>query len=293
MEPDSSVQLTFVLCDQGLNHIVKAAQADPAWHATDAYRSGAPLGVAVATPIYAPFLTAPINQSAATVEVPLRSRVLEAKQGGGSILHYEIDEDALAAALAREDVRVLLWCNPHNPTGRVWTRDEMRAVAQLCADNDVALLSDEVWADVILDEDATPFTGAAAMLAADEVGWRLAEAGLVVLASPSKAFNVAALDLALAVIPDVAARRRFTKAGADKAEIPPFGFAAAMACYADTTGEVEEWRQRLLAYLKANRDHVETRLLEQPLSGGRCLSMTRPEASYLTWMDCSKAIVDR
>lgn len=241
------------LLAQGLNHPIRAALSDPAWLESDACGRGEAMGVAVATPIYAPFLAAPANHlsGAELVEVPL------ARQPRGSGLwHYELDEAALTAALQRDSVRVLLWCNPHNPTGRVWTRDEMRTVAAACAAHDVALVSDEVWADLILDEAATPFTGAAAMLAEDEVGLGLAEAGLVVLTSPSKAFNIAALDLAVAMVPDPAWRRRFIRAGADKAEVPPFGFAAAEACYADDSGEVEAWRRRLVAYLKANRDHV-------------------------------------
>jgi len=212
----------------------------------------------VATPIYYPFIAAPGNQAnASLVEVPLLRRPLnDGTPNSDRIWRYEIDEQALESALQREDVRVLLWCNPHNPTGRVWTRDEMRVVARLCAENNVALLSDEVWADLVLDESATPFTGAAAMLAPDEVGEDLAKAGLVVLTSPSKTYNVAALDLAIAVIPDEKARRRFTAAGRDKAEVPPFGYAAALAIFEDSDGEVEMWRRRLVDYLRANRDQV-------------------------------------
>ncbi len=217
--------------------------------------------MAVATPIYAPFLAAPLNQrqgGAALVEVPLARQLLveEPHSGCGGVWRYELDVDALSAALRRDSVRVLLWCNPHNPTGRVWTRDEMRTVASLCAQHGVALVSDEVWADVILDEAATPFTGAAAMLADDEVGPALGEAGLVVLTSASKAYNVATLDLAVAVVPNDDWRRRIAAAGACKAEVPPFGFVAAEAIYADEDGEVEAWRRRLVAYLRANRDHV-------------------------------------
>lgn len=245
--------------------MVKAALADPEWQSHS--RRGERLGVAVATPIYYPFLSAPENHVGAELfTFPLARRPLnDGTPNSENIWRYEIDEEALRATLQRDNVRVLLWCNPHNPTGRVWTREEMRIVAQACVDHDVALLSDEVWADLILDEEATPFTGAAAILGEEEIGERLAETGLVILTSPSKTYNVAALDLAMAVIPNKDFRHRFTKVGADVAEVPPFGYAAALACYDDPSGEVESWRQRLVHYLKANRDQVQSRVEHQIL----------------------------
>ena len=116
---------------EGLNHAVRAALTHPRWENSSARTSGMPLGVAVATPIYAPFLKAPSNHpSARLIQVPL-ARCLD----GQGIWRYEIDEVALEAALSRPDVRLLMWCNPHNPTGRVWTYDEMLLVARLCNKN--------------------------------------------------------------------------------------------------------------------------------------------------------------
>ena len=99
--------------------------------------------VVVATPIYPPFLAAPTNCGRPLIEVPLACTPDLERDASGRLLRYGLDLPALGAALARPDVECLLWCNPHNPTGRVWTRAELRAVAELCVQHGVLLLSDE------------------------------------------------------------------------------------------------------------------------------------------------------
>ena len=179
----------------GLNHMVRAAAAmgrlDPASTA-----------VAVATPIYSPFLAAPVNNRAAVVEVPLAS-IIEEPHG----LRYGLDLEALDDALARPEVTCLLWCNPHNPTGRVWTRDELKQVAECCVRHNVFIQSDEVWGELVLEPEKTPFVGMASLI--DEVpGLR---ERLVVMTSTSKTYNVASTDCAVAAIPDESLRRAFAR----------------------------------------------------------------------------------
>ena len=100
-------------------------------------------------------------------------------------LRYGIDLDALDTALARPEVTSLLWCSPHNPTGRVWTRDELRAVAECCVRHEVFVMSDEVWGELVLEPELTPFVGMASLV--DEVpGLR---EKLVVVTSTSKTYN--------------------------------------------------------------------------------------------------------
>ena len=253
----------------GLNHVVRARAAMDG-------RAGA---VVSTTPIYAPFLMAPENCGAELIKVPL-AETLE-----GDVLRFELDLPALEEALRKPEAGVLLWCNPHNPTGRVWSKDELRAVAELCVRHDVTLLSDEVWGEMVLEPEKTPFVGMGSLM--DEVPGL--ESRLIVLTSPSKAFNVAASDIAIAAIPDPQLRRAFTRAGRDKAEVTPFGFAACEAAYTDP--DVELWRQRLVTYLRANRDHIEKTLIGTPGLPGPCsgyLRCTRPEASYLTWIDAKE-----
>ena len=136
-----------------LNHAVRACCA-----------YGADDAVVVATPIYPPFLSAVSNNGARLVRLPLA----EARDGGGGAgsLRYEIDWAATEAALRAPQTKLLLWCNPHNPTGRCWTPAELAHVARLCVAHGVLLCSDEVWGEVPLDPDATPFTSMLALLAA-------------------------------------------------------------------------------------------------------------------------------
>ena len=234
--------------------------------------------IASATPIYYRFLYVGECEDVDVLRVPLVAGKQDAN--GTYELRFEIDFEGLERALAHEDCGVLMWCNPHNPTGRVWTRAELIRVAQLCVKHDVVLLSDEVWADMVYDEVATPFTGMGALLQ-DVPG--LSER-LVVVSSPSKTYNVATCNVAYAAVVDPNLRREFLRAGRDKAETTPFGFAAALSAYTDPA--CAQWRLRLLAYLRSNRDHVHEVLMRE--AGPELLQLTRPEATYLTWIDVSR-----
>ena len=269
----------------GLNHAVRAACA------------GANDAVAIPTPVYAPFLDAPSNHGKSLLTVPLEQLTSEGQSSEG--LYFTVDWAALEAALASKNTKLLHWCNPHNPTGRVWTRRELVRVARLCVEHDVRLCSDEVWGELPLEPDAHAFCSMLSLLPADDKAGSAAEdddlsdpeatagiAGLkerlIILTSPSKCFNVAPLDIALAVIPNEELRGRFVALGADAAEVTCFGYSAACAAYGDP--ESEAWRQRLVTYLAANRDYAAERL------GAMGIRCTRPEASYLMWMDCSNVL---
>lgn len=228
-------------------------------------------------PIYARFLHVARLEGAASIEVALDTT--SQHEGPTHRLHHTLNLERLGAALARPDCGVLLWCSPHNPSGRVWTRDELAAVARLCVKHDVLLLSDEVWSDIVYDPARTPFVGMGALL--DDVPG-LAER-LIVVASPSKTYNIATADVAYGTVVDPDLRRAFVHAGSDKAETPPFGFAAALAALTDPS--VAEWRRRLVDYLCANRDHV-TNVLTHNIDATD-VRLTSPEATYLTWMDIS------
>ena len=176
----------------GLNHAVRATCTAEA-HA-----------VAIATPIYPPFLAAPVNNDARRLLVPLRAEVAD-----GGALRHELDLGALEDALALPSTRLLMWCQPHNPSGRCWSAEEMAEVARLCVQHDVVLLSDEVWGEMPLEPEAVPFVSALSLL--DDVeGLR---DKLIVLTSPSKCFNIATTNIATAIIPNASLRRRFAACG--------------------------------------------------------------------------------
>jgi cystathionine beta-lyase len=208
-----------------------------------------------------------------------------------------LDQGALAAALdAAVDATkpgaetVLLWCHPHNPTGRVWRPDEMAFVARACAARGVVLVSDEVWAGLIYDPAATPFVSAGSFLETVP-GLRA-----IVLTAPSKTYNVAGLAVALAVIPDDALRRRYFRVGRSQAEVPAVGLAAVGAVLAGDdgspapflappSGDCEPWRRELLAYLAGNRDRALAFIERE--CGPELSVAAAPEASFLLWIDAA------
>jgi len=202
---------------------------------------------------------------------------------------YSINWHLLESALARPTTSLMLLCNPHNPTGRCFSRATLERVASLCVAYDVTLCSDEVWGEMPLEPSTAPFTSALSLISPDSHIGAPAVAGLrerlIVLTSPSKCFNVATLNLALAVIPHEQLRLAFRSAGLDMAEVPPFGFFGAMAAYGSP--ESEAWRQRLVSYLKANRDYACHALasVKRLESNRKGLCFTRPESSYLLWVD--------
>lgn len=249
-----------------LHHVVRVAQL----RQMDA-KKNSHVSVASVTPIYYRFLFTGPCEGADVLRIPLLATA------NGHELEYKLDYETLDTTLGQPTCKVLLWCNPHNPSGRVWSRAELLSVAQLCVKHDVLLLSDEVWSDLVYDPVSTPFTGLGALL--EEVpGLR---ERLIVITSPSKTFNVATLNVAFGAVPCPELRRQFISVGRDKAETPPFGYAAALAAYTDP--ECAKWRLRLLDYLRANRDHTYDVLCRNV--GPQHLKMTKPEATYLTWID--------
>ena len=255
----------------GLSHAVRVAsgRAGPA---------GTAVNVAVLTPAYPPFLGMPQHNAATLDAIPLLVQSVE-EEGSAGIVRFEIDWSALEASLSAASTKVLLLCNPHNPTGRCWSKAELTRLATLCVTYDVLLCSDEVWGEMPLEAAVTPFTSTLALLD-DVAGLR---ERLLVITSPSKCYNVATLNIALTVVPDAALRGEYKKAGADAAEVTPFGYFAAEACYG--APESEAWRQRLLAYLRANRDYAIERLTSALPHGA--VKVTRPESSYLLWVDAT------
>lgn len=214
--------------------------------------------VMTVTPVYPPFLAAPPNQRRRLITVP-------ASVAGG---RWQLPLAEMEAALTA-DTRVLLFCHPHNPLGRVWDASEVAAVADFCRRHELVLCSDEIHCDLILDDLAhVP----AATVSAD------AAARTVTLMSPSKTFNLPGLNFAFAVIPDAELRRRFRAAAAGMLPFPGcFAIAAAEAAYRHGGG----WLEELLAYLRGNRDLVE-RVVAESLPG---VAMTHVEATYLAWLD--------
>lgn len=189
-------------------------------------------------------------------------------------LRYEIDFDDLERKLVHERARLMLICNPHNPGGRVWTRDELTRVAELCHKYGVRVVSDEIHCELTLyDNEYVPFGSLP-----DELSH-----GSITCCSPSKAFNTAGLQIANIVCRDAEVRNRIDRAINinEVCDVNPFGVIALQAAYSD---EGYEWLTQLRAYISSNYDLLRERFArELP----KCKVM-RMEGTYLAWIDCSE-----
>ena len=189
-------------------------------------------------------------------------------------LRYEINFDDLERKLKHERARLMLLCNPHNPGGRVWTRDELTSVAELCHKYGVRVVSDEIHCELTLyDNEYVPFGSLP-----DELS-----RGSITCCSPSKAFNTAGLQIANIVCRDAEVRNRIDRAINinEVCDVNPFGVIALQAAYSD---EGYEWLTQLRKYISANYDLLLERFArELP----KCKVM-RMEGTYLAWIDCSE-----
>lgn len=189
-------------------------------------------------------------------------------------LRYEIYFDDLERKLKHERARLMLLCNPHNPGGRVWTRDELTRVAELCRKYGVRVVSDEIHCELTLyDNEYVPFGSLP-----DELS-----RGSITCCSPSKAFNTAGLQIANIVCRDSEVRNRIDRAINinEVCDVNPFGVIALQAAYSD---EGYEWLTQLRKYISANYDLLLERFArELP----KCKVM-RMEGTYLAWIDCSE-----
>jgi cysteine-S-conjugate beta-lyase len=216
-------------------------------------------------PAYPPFLEAPEQRGRRLVTVP-------AELGGG---RWELPLGALEAAIT-PDTRLLLFCHPHNPLGRVWRREEVEALLDFCRRHDLVLASDEIHCDLILDDLAHVPT---ALVGPDDAE------RVVTFMSPSKTFNLPGLNFAFGVVADKALRRRFLRPGKGLLPFPGyFSVAAAEAAYREGT----DWHAGLLDYLRGNRDVLEAFVAaEFPR-----VRMTHVEATYLAWLDVRELGLD-
>ena len=200
--------------------------------------------------------------------LPLENRLINNR--------WEMDFDQLAH-LKGQGARSFLLCNPHNPVGRVLTERELSQVAEFCLQNELLICSDEIHAEIILDEDKRHIPLASI---APEVAART-----ITLVSPSKAFNLPGIGgFAFAVIPDAAIRRNFERKIYGLAAHPgALAYSAAIAAYRDC----DDWLAQLLQYLRGNRDLLQARI--EALGG---VSMTHVEATFLAWLDVSALDVE-
>ena len=220
----------------------------------------------VHVPAYPPFLSAPANQQQRLVKVPLRCDV----GADGQQLRYEIDWDALERAVD-PSCRCYILCNPHNPTGRQWTAAELRQLAAFCERHGLYVLSDEIWADLVLGE--RPHVPFATVVAGTPLERRVAT-----MVAPSKTFNIAGLGCSVGIIPDPELRAAFKRASAGI--VPGVNCLGLVAAEAAWGGACDAWHRGLLAHLRRNLALVEQTLRRCPR-----VRWSHPEATFVVWID--------
>lgn len=231
-------------------------------HAVRAYTAPGD-GVLIQQPVYYPFASVIKNNDRKLV-----SSDLVLKEDGT----YGPDLADFEAKLASENVKLFILCSPHNPVGRVWTRDELQAMGDLCKAHGVVVVSDEIHFDLTFDAEHTVFTN---------VDPSFSEFS-VVCTAPSKTFNLAGLQCSNIFIPNERLRRKFKKELDRSGSGQPnqLALAACEAAYSDG----EAWYDAMLSYVDANLDFavdfINTRI---PV-----LHAVKPEGTYLLWVDCRR-----
>ncbi|MEX2480428.1 MAG: MalY/PatB family protein [Gammaproteobacteria bacterium] len=218
-------------------------------------------GVVIQTPIYPPFLHA-------VAETGRRAVCCDLQPGA---TRYEIDFATMEAAID-SGCRVFMLCNPHNPSGRAFTADELGRIADLVCRHDLVLVSDEIHADLIL----APARHIPVASLSDDIAART-----VTLMSASKAFNIAGLCMAFAHFGSPALRRRFERIPAHlRGGTNTLSIAAVEAAWRHG----QPWLDEVLATLRANRDRVA----EFVAARWPAVGHLPPEATYLAWLDLRK-----
>ena len=191
--------------------------------------------------------------------------------------HYEIDFADLEEKIINNNVKLMLLCSPHNPVGRVWTRDELKKVGDICLKHGVIIVSDEIHSDFVWEKHTHTVFAA--------LGEQYAQ-NCVVCTAPSKTFNIAGLQISNIFIPNKALRQKFRKqvAAAGYSQVNTFGLIACQEAY--THGE--EWLLQVKNYIQGNIEFVKA-YLNQKLPQ---IKLLQPEGTYLLWLDCSKLGLD-
>jgi cystathionine beta-lyase len=181
---------------------------------------------------------------------------------------WVLDLDAVVAA-SDASTKLLMLCNPHNPIGRVWRKDELLALAALAEERDWIICSDDIHCELML-EPGVSYTPLASL--SPEIARRT-----ISLFAPSKTYNIPGLGASFAVISDAALRRRFERVMAGIVpHINVLGYTAMEAAFRYGV----PWRDALLSYLRANRDCLVAAVNDMP-----GLKVHTPEATYLAWVD--------
>jgi cystathionine beta-lyase len=246
-------------------HIVYTAGVNNGYNIAARVLCSAKKGYLIQTPVYNEFLDTEHKTGAKQHVARLTKKV------SGNRISYEVDFDALKVGLKKS--AMFLLCHPHNPVGMIYSRAELARMAELCIEQDVTIVSDEIHSELLLG--GAKFTPMASLSPA------IAQ-HTITMVSASKAFNVPGLTCAFAIVPNDELRKRFTRiAEGMNFELSTLGLTAARVAF---SGKADAWLRELRRYLTGNRDFI-VEYVAQRLPGIR---VTKPDATYLIWLDCSE-----
>lgn len=212
----------------------------------------------IPAPVYHPFLRVATQAALREVRSPL------IRAGGRWVMDFEHLATSISSATA-----AVLFCNPQNPTGRVYDLDELERLAALIVANDTVLISDEIHCPLILD----PYRRHIPIAALDPA----IEARTITLFAPTKAYNFPGLGVAVAVIPDPTIRERFETVGKGLlTSVSPLAYAATTAAFDDRS----TWLAKMNAFLARN-----ARVFEDAVADIDGVETTHVEGTYLAWLD--------
>lgn len=216
--------------------------------------------VIIQQPVYHPFYNSVVNNG----RVVVNNALIYDETG------YHMDFELLEKQAADPNVKLMILCSPHNPVGRVWSKEDLKRVCEICAKNDVVMVSDEIHADLILKGVEFTTTGALAQ----ECG-----AKCISCYAPSKTFNVAGLQASAIIIPDSEVREALNKE-IQKSELPGLNVIAGAALEA-AWSKCDWYVGEVMAYIEANMDHA----IEYMKKYTPKIKVMKPEGTFLMWWD--------
>jgi cystathionine beta-lyase len=222
--------------------------------------------IVVQPPVYFPFFHVIEGNERVMVENPLKN------ENG----RYRFDFDDLLSKIDG-DTKMLFLCNPHNPGGMVWTEDELKKLGEICIENNIIVVSDEIHADLVFKgHKHIPFASISEAFAQSSI----------TLMSASKTFNIAGLSSAYLIISNKDYRLKYQKLmqATHLSSGNFFGLVATEAAY----NHGDEWVEQLLVYLKGNLDYLMD-FMTTNLPG---VKVMKPEGTYLPWLDMSELSID-
>ena len=223
--------------------------------------------VLIQQPVYYPFM-----ESIALNGRKVVNNQLVYKDG-----HYEIDFDDFEKKIVSEDVKMFILCSPHNPVGRVWTKEELQKMADICLKRNIYVFSDEIHSDFVY----SGHKHVSYITLGKEYTKRL-----ILGTAPSKTFNIAGLQLANIIIPDEETRAVFKRE--NEAAGYSQGNVLAMTATASAYTKGEKWLEELVCYLEGNVNYLRS-FLKENLSE---VKLIEPEGTYLVWLDFSEITND-